>query len=40
MSQLGFRVAKINELLRIEERLGSRAKMSVLSFGGNPCQKT
>jgi enolase len=36
----GSRVAKINELLRIEESLGNRAKMSFLSFGGNLCQKT
>jgi enolase len=36
----GSRVAKINELLRIEESLGNRAKISLLSFEGNPCQKT
>jgi len=36
----GSRVAKINELLRIEESLGDRAKMSLLSFEGNLCQRT
>ena len=36
----GSRVAKINELLRIEESLGNRGKMSPLSFEGNPCQRT
>jgi len=36
----GSRVAKINELLRIEESLGNRAKMSPLSFEGKSCQKT
>lgn len=34
----GSRVAKINELLRIEESLGNRAKMALLSFEGNLCQ--
>lgn len=36
----GSRVAKINELFRIEESLGNRAKMSLLSLEGNLCQKT
>jgi len=35
----GSRVAKINELLRIEKSLGNRAKMSSLSFEGNLCQR-